>query len=132
MHTTNELLTAALDRHNAAFWAREMGVKPNTFAMAKKRGRLSPTMAGALARFIGEPVEHWISVAALEAEPESQEKTRLSNMLGAGVRGAVKRCILTLQILAENWPRSADPRMVWALMFVNNPVNHYGINVVKA
>ncbi|MBU4183205.1 MAG: hypothetical protein KJ565_16055 [Gammaproteobacteria bacterium] len=91
MHTTNELLTAALDRHNAAFWAREIGVKPNTFAMAKKRGRLSPTIAGALARFIGEPVEHWISVAALEAEPESHEKTRLAKMVGARLESAVNR-----------------------------------------
>lgn len=91
MQTTIELLGNALERHNASFWAREIGVKPEAFYMAKKRGRLSPTMAGALARFIGENVEHWISVAALEAEPESAEKTRLSNMLGAGARGAVNR-----------------------------------------
>lgn len=91
MDSTQQLLGVALERHSAAFWAREIGVKPEALYMAKKRGRLSPTMAGALARFIGENVEHWISVAALEAEPESAEKTRLSNMLGAGVRGAVKR-----------------------------------------
>ena len=39
--------------------------------MAQKRGRLSPVLAGHFAMKLGENPEHWIAVAALEAEPES-------------------------------------------------------------
>lgn len=91
MNSTQQLLGVALERHNATFWAREIGIKPEALYMAKKRGRLSPTIAGALARFIGENVEHWICIAALEAEPESQEKTRLAKMVGARSESAVNR-----------------------------------------
>ncbi|TXK26223.1 hypothetical protein FVQ98_14715 [Ottowia sp. GY511] len=40
-------------------------------AQAKKRGRLSPVLAGTIAIELGEEPQRWIAIAALEAEKES-------------------------------------------------------------
>lgn len=77
MDTTYTLLSRALAIKPAAAWARELNVDPSAIAQAKKRGRLSPTLAGVMASELGEDYEHWTCVAALEAEPASPLLERL-------------------------------------------------------
>lgn len=78
---TIDLLEKALCRHSAAAWARQMNIDPSTFAQAKRRGRLSPTIAGMIAVEMGEDAQAWIAQAALEAEPDGPllEKLRACN-----------------------------------------------------
>lgn len=66
---------------SAAHWCEQLGVSRNTLAVAKIRGRLSPTVAGNLARLLGEPIDKWIALAALEAEPASYGRDKLAGML---------------------------------------------------
>ena len=77
MQNTMQLLDKALTVKKASHWATELNLSSGTFTMAKNRGRLSPTMAGNLAMKLGENPVHWIAIAALEAEPESQLLQRL-------------------------------------------------------
>ena len=77
MHTTMDLLSTALQKANAATWAKDLNVTRQVFSMAKKKERLSPVLAGSLAIKLGEDPEHWIAVAALEAEPQSELLARL-------------------------------------------------------
>lgn len=77
MNTTMDLLDAALQRQNATEWALKLKLSPNALRAAKHRGNLSPALAGALAEELGEPVEKWIVIAALESERESACKSRM-------------------------------------------------------
>lgn len=77
MHTTMDLFDKALEIKHAAAWARDLNVTRAAFSMAKKHGRLSPVLAGNFAIELGENPEHWIAVAALEAEKDSELLTRL-------------------------------------------------------
>ena len=77
MPTTMTLLDRALELQRAAAWARVLNISEAAMSLARKRGRLSPTLAGNLAIRLGENPEHWIAVAAMEAEPESQLKNTL-------------------------------------------------------
>ncbi|MDR3451921.1 MAG: hypothetical protein P4L96_03835 [Rhodoferax sp.] len=77
MQTTMELFEKALEVQHAAAWARDMNITRATFSMAKRQKRLSPVLAGNIAMKLGENPEHWIAVAALEAEPESELLARL-------------------------------------------------------
>lgn len=77
MPNTMDLLQKALSMKRAAHWCDELNVDVSTISKAKQRGRLSPVLAGNLAMKLGENPEHWIAVAALEAEPESELLTRL-------------------------------------------------------
>lgn len=84
MDSTLTLLDKALAMNtNASEWCRQLEVSRTALAVARSRGRLSPTIAGNLARLMGEPVEHWIAVAALEAEPESKAKHTLLKKAGS-------------------------------------------------
>ena len=71
------LLEAALSKHPAAYWHEKLNLSRNALHSAKHRGNLSPALAGALAEELGEPVEKWIVIAALESERESACKTRM-------------------------------------------------------
>lgn len=77
MESTMQLLNKALTVQRAADWVHVMNLSKSAISMAQKRGRLSPVLAGNLAIELGENPEHWIAVAALEAEPESELLTRL-------------------------------------------------------
>lgn len=72
MQNTMELLNKALEMKRATHWCDELHLDMSTISQAKKRGRLSPVLAGNFAIKLGENPEHWIAVAALEAEPESE------------------------------------------------------------
>lgn len=71
MPNTMELLDKALATKRASHWCREMNLTDAALTNARKRGRLSPTLAGNFAMKLGENPEQWIAIAALEAEPES-------------------------------------------------------------
>lgn len=77
MQNTMELLSKALTVKRASRWCEDMNLDVSTMAQAKKRGRLSPVIAGNLAIELGESPEHWMAIAAMEAEPESPLLQRL-------------------------------------------------------
>ena len=81
MPTTMQLLDKALQIKRASHWANELELSSGTMTNARKRGRLSPTLAGNIAVRLGENPEHWMAIAALEAEPESPLKQMLQATL---------------------------------------------------
>jgi len=83
MNQTMELFEKALERQNAAAWARTFNITPSAFSQAKKQGRLSPVLAGNFAIELGEEPEHWMAIAAMEAEKESELLARLKSRVKA-------------------------------------------------
>ena len=81
-----QLLERALATKKQARWAEDLDVSDATLSVAKKRGRLSPTIAGSIAAELGEDPTTWISIAALEAEPESTAKRSLLKRLSSKVQ----------------------------------------------
>lgn len=81
MKTTMELFEKALMVQKAADWAREFNLTRGALSAAKKQKRLSPILAGNIAMKLGEDPKQWITIAALEAEPETEGKARLLNCL---------------------------------------------------
>ncbi|MGA0569843.1 hypothetical protein ACO2Q9_03885 [Variovorax sp. VNK109] len=79
MPTTMDLFGKALEVKHAAAWARDFNITPETFSMAKKQGRLSPVLAGNIALELGEDPEHWVAIAALEAQKPSELLARLQS-----------------------------------------------------
>lgn len=77
MTNTMQLFEKALSVKHAAAWARDLNLTRATFSMAKKQGRLSPVLAGNFAMELGEDPEHWVAIAALEAEKDSELLARL-------------------------------------------------------
>ena len=71
MQTTKELLGKALETGRAATISRELGLNMRALSTAKSRGKLSPTLAGALAISLGEDPQKWVAIAALEGEKET-------------------------------------------------------------
>ena len=83
MQTTMDLFEKALSVRHAAGWAERFNITRATFSMAKKAQRLSPALAGNLAIELGEDAEHWIAIAAIEAEKQSPLLDRLKKSQGA-------------------------------------------------
>jgi hypothetical protein len=81
MPSTMQLLQKALTVQSQARWADALDISDATLSQAKKRGRLSPTIAGSIAKQLGENPTEWIAIAAIEAEPESRAKTALMRAL---------------------------------------------------
>ena len=77
MQSTMQLLDKALDFQKAARWCETLNLDPSVISQARRRGNLSPALAGNLAIELGESVEHWIAVAAIEAEKDSPLLERL-------------------------------------------------------
>lgn len=77
INTTMDLLTEALARNTGAFWCEQLGVNRTALAVARARGRLSPTLAGNLARLMGMDMERWIAIAAIEGEPNTYGKAKI-------------------------------------------------------
>jgi hypothetical protein len=91
MQNTMELLDKALDMHPAPWWHKKLNLSRNALHNAKIRGNVSPAIAGALAEELGEPVEKWIVIAALESERESACKSRMVRkfITGAALAGTL-------------------------------------------
>lgn len=77
MQNTMNLLEAALKEKTAAEWHKKLHLSRNALHTAKLRGHLSPAIAGALAEELGDDVEKWMLIAALESERESACKERM-------------------------------------------------------
>ncbi|WP_074576661.1 hypothetical protein [Polaromonas sp. JS666] len=77
MQKTLELLDKALAVKRAAQWCTELNLDPSAMSQAKKRGRLSPSLAGTLAIELGADPIHWIAIAAIETEKENVLLPRL-------------------------------------------------------
>ena len=87
MYTTIDLLNRANDLiPSDAEWCRRLAISRTTLAVARVRGRLTPTVAGALAHAIKEDPKHWIAVAALEAAPEGHLNQQLWNVIHSGAK----------------------------------------------
>jgi hypothetical protein len=82
MQSTMNLLDAALAKEAAPYWTEKLRLSRGALHTAKTRGHLSPAIAGALAKVLGEPVEKWICIAALESEKDSACKTMLVKEAG--------------------------------------------------
>lgn len=84
MTNSLELLDKALKAHTSqAELARSLHVSPAALSQARARGRLSPSLAGALAKELGQPVAEWVAVAAIEAEPPSKARDTVKKALQA-------------------------------------------------
>ena len=66
-----------------AKWCEHLDVNRTALTVARTRGRLSPTLAGNIARLLGEDVEKWIAIAALEAEPNTYIKNKLLSRIAS-------------------------------------------------
>nr|WP_315238104.1 hypothetical protein [uncultured Albidiferax sp.] len=77
MKTTMSLLDKALDLNPAPYWHQELNLNRNALHNARIRGHISPAIAGALAEKLGEDVDGWIVIAALESERDSACKKRM-------------------------------------------------------
>jgi hypothetical protein len=82
MQSTMKLLDAAATIKPLSDWTRDLHLSRKALYTAKDRGHLSPAIAGALAKLMGEPVEKWICIAALESEKDSACKTLLIKEAG--------------------------------------------------
>lgn len=82
MQRTLELLERALSKgQSARELSKTMGLTATTLAVAKHRGSLSPVVAGQLAEFVGEDIEHWMALAAIEAAPRSRVTDHLKRAI---------------------------------------------------
>lgn len=81
MHHTSELLEKALQLHRAAEWSRRFNLTRAAIAMAKKKNRLSPSLANAFAIELGADPIYWTAVAAAEAEPPGPLRDKLEASL---------------------------------------------------
>lgn len=81
MLTTSQLLERALRVQPAKYWCDRYYLDKSTLSNAKKRGHLSPALAGNLAIDLGEDAAHWMAIAALETERESPMMERLRETL---------------------------------------------------
>jgi hypothetical protein len=82
MQTTMTLLNAALAARPAARWTEELHLSRGALSAAKVREHLSPAIAGAIAKALGESVEKWVCIAALESEKDSACKAMLVKEAG--------------------------------------------------
>jgi|GEM_PF-1568046 len=88
MRTTLDLLNKAMKTASSErALSIELQLNPTTLATARRRGQLSPIVAGKLADRLGEPIAEWIALAALEAEPHIKD-TKAIERLAAKVRNS--------------------------------------------
>jgi len=81
MNTTKDLLDRALKVQPAKQWCDRYNISQTYLSSTKRRGHLSPALAGNFAMDLGEDAKHWIVVAALENERENEINKRLRKRL---------------------------------------------------
>lgn len=77
MPNTMNLLADALKIQPTPYWTKKLNLSLNTLHTSKIRNHLSPAIAGALADELGQDVQRWVVIAALESEKDSACKSRL-------------------------------------------------------
>ena len=125
MHTTMDLFEKALSVQRAADWAREFNLTRGALSIAKKQRRLSPVLAGNFAMKLGENPEHWIAVAALEAEPE----TPLLQRLRTSQPSWRKRCPKNNRRTRQTRVFSSETGRIWFGNTVHSPLNDRRVNI---
>lgn len=116
MDKSISLLERAMSGRIYADVADEIGVGISALANSKRVGHLSPLLAGQLAIFLNENVEHWMAVAAIECAKKGKARAMLERHL---------RAVTTVQLyhlkqLADNMASWLQPGMGR----VSNRVNH--------
>lgn len=86
MQATMSLLDRALAGRKTIDLAADIGVHYTAVVNSKRVGHLSPLLAGQIAVFLNENVEHWMAVAALECARKSKAKTMLEQHLARPVK----------------------------------------------
>jgi len=81
MNTTKDLLDRALKMQPAKQWCERYNISQSYFATTKKRGHLSPALAGNIAIDLGEDAKQWMIISALETERENDMNKRLRERL---------------------------------------------------
>ncbi|GLS16568.1 hypothetical protein [Hydrogenophaga electricum] len=81
MPTTMDLWAKAQKLHKKAEWARVLGIHVSTWTNVEKKGHVPPVVAAGLALEMGEDPKEWITIAALEAAPETSLKAKLYRSL---------------------------------------------------
>lgn len=81
MQSTMNLIAHAEQVKDLSAWADDLGLTKRALYTAKYRGNLSPAIAGSLAEKLGENVDQWIVIAALESEKDSACKDRMLKRL---------------------------------------------------
>lgn len=74
---TLDLLDRALSVASVWEWNKRLGLSEQALYSSRRRGNLSPAIAGALAEQMGEDVDRWIVIAALEGERDSACRDRM-------------------------------------------------------
>ena len=82
MQNTMTLLDKALQFEPAPYWHKQLNLSRNALHNSRIRGHLSPALAGGLAKLMGEPIEKWICIAAMESEKDSAVKEMLVKEAG--------------------------------------------------
>lgn len=95
MQTTMNLLGDAEKVRDLSAWARELGLSKQALYNCKYREHLSPAIAGAMAEQLGQDVDQWIVIAALESEKDSSCKDRMVKRLKNAVRSYIKRKLIS-------------------------------------
>ncbi|BEP95675.1 hypothetical protein GmRootA79_40590 [Acidovorax sp. A79] len=81
MQTTMNLLAKALEIKSIPEWTADLGLSDKALYNSQYRQHLSPAIAGTMAERIGEDVDKWIVIAALESEKDSACKQRMMTRL---------------------------------------------------
>ena len=121
MQTTMNLLDAALQLHPAPYWHKKLKLSRSVLHTSKIRGNLSPAIAGALAEELGEPVEKWIVIAALESERESACKSRMVRkfITGAALAGTLLGASATATAAVANTDQICNSLYIMLNMLFN-------------
>ena len=114
MTSSIQLLYRALAINpSQTFWCQQLGVSRSALAVAKTRGRLSPSIAGNFCRLLGEPnAAHWIAIAGLEAEPATHARTKALHLLEAEQATAAADKAVRMNVKADQieWQTPTAPR----------------------
>ena len=88
MNSTMQLLDKAIKQAQAEdppvserAFSKRIGLSHAALSVARSRNRLSPIAAGQIAAQIGEDVEHWMALAAIEAQKKSRVTERLRRLI---------------------------------------------------
>ena len=88
MERSITLLNRALESVGHNQLADEIGVSSSALSNCKKMGQLTPVVAGNIAAFLNENVEHWIAIAAVESVRPCKAKELLMSRFERRVKSS--------------------------------------------
>lgn len=83
MQQTIELLKRLQGSDSDSTIGAKLGVGKTTISMARKAGRLSPTLAAKIAEILGENATFWTAVAAAEQQVEPTRSALMAVIMSA-------------------------------------------------